>query len=61
MQMEEQEVAVPIDLFNRFVVKSEYVNSFLKTWTKDAALKKQQLWNQTNMEYSSRSYSEYVL
>jgi quinol monooxygenase YgiN len=41
-QMEEEDISGPIILFNRFTVNPEDVDRFLKAWTDDAALMKQQ-------------------
>ena len=41
-QMEEEDISGPIILFNRFTVNLEDVDGFLKAWTNDATLMKQQ-------------------
>ena len=41
-QMEEVDISGPIILFNRFIVDPEDVDGFLKAWTDDAMLMKQQ-------------------
>lgn len=41
-QMEEEDISDPIILFNRFTVNLEDVDEFLKAWTNDATLMKQQ-------------------
>lgn len=41
-QMEEEGISVPIILFNRFTINPEDVDGFLKAWTDDATLMKQQ-------------------
>lgn len=41
-QMEEENISGPIILFNRFTVNPEDVDGFLKAWTDDATLMKQQ-------------------
>jgi quinol monooxygenase YgiN len=41
-QMEEVDISGPVILFNRFTVNPEDVDGFLKAWTDDATIMKQQ-------------------